>query len=39
MMATLIGVMIAVVMGFLGLVVAIFQAWVTYQQWKYPISK
>ena len=39
MMATLIGVMIAVVMGFLGLVVAIFQAWITYQQWKYPISK
>jgi hypothetical protein len=33
LLATMTGVFIAVVLGFLGLVVAIFQAWVTYQQW------
>ena len=38
MMATLIGVMIAVVLGMLGLAVACFQAWVAYQQWKHPVS-
>lgn len=38
MMATLIGVMIAIVIGFLGLAVATFQAWVAWQQWKHPVS-
>lgn len=38
MMATLAGVMIAVVLGLLGLVVSIFQAWVGYQQWKHPVT-
>ncbi|KAJ4387900.1 hypothetical protein N0V93_008503 [Gnomoniopsis smithogilvyi] len=37
MMATLAGVVVAVVLGFLGLVVGIFQAWVGYQQWRHPI--
>ncbi|KAK4221954.1 hypothetical protein QBC38DRAFT_376129, partial [Podospora fimiseda] len=37
MMATLIGVMIAVLLGILGLPVGIFQAWVAYQQWKHPV--
>jgi len=38
MMATLIGVMMAVTLGLLGLAVAIFQAWVAYQQWKHPVN-
>lgn len=38
MMATLAGVMIAVVLGLLGLAVSVFQAWVGYQQWKYPVT-
>lgn len=38
MMATLAGVMIAVILGLLGLVVSIFQAWVSYQQWKHPVT-
>ncbi len=38
MMATLVGVTIAIVLGLLGLAVAIFQAWVGYQQWKQPNS-
>ncbi|KAI8674390.1 hypothetical protein NCS55_00763000 [Fusarium keratoplasticum] len=38
MMATLIGVIIAIVLGILGLVVGIFQAWVAYEAWKYPVS-
>lgn len=38
MMATLAGVMIAVVLGLLGLAVSIFQAWVGYQQWKHPVA-
>jgi len=38
MMATLIGVMIAVILGILGLAVGIFQAWVAYEAWKYPIE-
>jgi hypothetical protein len=36
MMATLIGVFIAVILGFLGLAVGIFQAWVGYEAWKHP---
>jgi len=38
MMATLIGVGIAIVIGLLGLGVATFQAWVAYQQWKHPVQ-
>jgi hypothetical protein len=38
MMATLAGVMIAVILGLLGLGVSIFQAWVGYQQWKHPVA-
>jgi len=34
MVATIAGVIIAVVLGFLSLGVSIFQAWVSYQQWK-----
>jgi hypothetical protein len=37
-MATLIGVCIAVMLGTLGLVVSTFQAWVAYQQWKHPVK-
>lgn len=38
MMATLGGVVIAVILGALGLAVSIFQAWVGYQQWKHPVN-
>lgn len=36
LLATLIGVIIAVVLGILGLGVASFQAWLGWQQWKHP---
>ncbi|CAG9995977.1 unnamed protein product [Clonostachys byssicola] len=38
MMATLVGVIIAIVIGILGLVVGVFQAWVAYEAWKHPVS-
>ncbi|UPK92583.1 hypothetical protein LCI18_003518 [Fusarium solani-melongenae] len=38
MKATLIGVIIAIVLGILGLVVGIFQAWVAYEAWKHPVD-
>jgi hypothetical protein len=38
-MATMYGVLIAVTLGFLGLIVAVFQAWVAWQQWQHPINK
>jgi len=38
MMATLIGVIIAVILGLLGLAVGGFQAWVGYQQWQHPVG-
>lgn len=38
MMATLVGVIIAILIGFLSLGVAGFQAWVAWQQWKHPLS-
>jgi hypothetical protein len=38
MMATLVGVGIAIILGILGLAVGIFQAWVAYQQWQHPVS-
>ena len=37
-MATLIGVCIAVMLGILGLAVSSFQAWIAYQQWKHPVK-
>jgi hypothetical protein len=37
MMATLVGVAIAILLGMGGLAVAIFQAWVAYQAWKHPV--
>jgi hypothetical protein len=36
LIATMIGVFIAVLIGFLGLAVSCFQAWVGFQQWKHP---
>jgi hypothetical protein len=38
LMATTIGVFIAVTIGLFGLVIACFQAWVGYQQWKHPVK-
>ncbi len=38
MMATLGGVVIAVLLGALSLAVSIFQAWVGYQQWRHPVN-
>ncbi|KAF9694934.1 hypothetical protein EKO04_007176 [Ascochyta lentis] len=38
LMATTIGVLIAVTIGLFGLVIAGFQAWVGYQQWKHPVK-
>lgn len=38
MMATLIGVVTAVMLGLAGLAVGIFQAWVGYQQWQHPLT-
>ena len=38
LIATMIGVFIAVITGVLGLGVAGFQSWVTYQQWKHPVK-
>lgn len=37
MIATIAGVVFAVVLGLLTLAVGIFQAWISYQQWKYPV--
>ncbi|RYO83798.1 hypothetical protein DL766_001420 [Monosporascus sp. MC13-8B] len=37
MMATLVGVLIAVILGMLSLAVGIFQAWVAYEAWKHPV--
>ncbi|KAK1756989.1 hypothetical protein QBC47DRAFT_378211 [Echria macrotheca] len=37
MLATLVGVMIAIFLGMCGLVVGVFQAWVSYQAWQHPV--
>ncbi|TGJ79193.1 hypothetical protein E0Z10_g9577 [Xylaria hypoxylon] len=37
MMATLAGVLIAVLLGILSLAVSIFQTWIAWQQWKHPV--
>lgn len=38
LMATMIGVFIAIVIGILGLGISGFQAYVSYQQWKHPVN-
>jgi hypothetical protein len=38
LMATMYGVIIAVTLGFLSLVAAIFPSWVAWQQWKHPVT-
>ncbi|KAI5917054.1 hypothetical protein F4810DRAFT_705211 [Camillea tinctor] len=38
MMATVAGVIIAVLLGGFSLAVSIFQAWISWQQWKHPAS-
>jgi hypothetical protein len=38
MMATLIGVVIAVLLGLAALALGGYQAWVSYQQWQHPIG-
>ncbi|KAK0384911.1 hypothetical protein NLU13_7390 [Sarocladium strictum] len=37
MMATLIGVVFAVILGFLSLVVSSYQTWIAYEAWKHPV--
>lgn len=39
MLATLVGVLIAVLLGLAALAVTIFQTWITYQSWKHPVQK
>jgi hypothetical protein len=38
MIATLVGVIIAVILGLLGLIASVFQAWVACQAWKHPVE-
>ncbi|KIN03193.1 hypothetical protein OIDMADRAFT_52989 [Oidiodendron maius Zn] len=38
MMATFIGVVIAILFGMAGLALSIYQSWLTYQQWQHPIQ-
>lgn len=37
MLATLVGVIIAIFLGLCGLIVGVFQAWVSYQAWQHPV--
>jgi hypothetical protein len=37
MLATLAGVIIAILLGLFGLAVQIYQTWITYQAWKHPV--
>ena len=37
LMATLVGVLVAVFLGFAGLALQGYQAWLTYQQWQHPV--
>jgi hypothetical protein len=39
MMATLAGVLIAIILGIASLGVSSYQAWIAYQQWQHPIGK
>ncbi|KAF2094416.1 hypothetical protein NA57DRAFT_46558 [Rhizodiscina lignyota] len=38
MLATLLGVIFAILLGFIGLALSGFQAWIAWQQWKHPIG-
>lgn len=38
LLATLIGVISAVILGMAGLAVGCYQAWIAYQQWKHPVA-
>ncbi len=38
MLATLIGVIFAVILGMEGVAVGAYQAWIGYQKWKHPVS-
>jgi len=38
MMATLVGVLFAVLLGILSLGVSLAQTWIAYQAWKNPVS-
>jgi hypothetical protein len=38
MMATFGGLVVAIILGILGLAVGIFQAWVAYQAWRFPVG-
>ncbi|KAL6716713.1 hypothetical protein ACLMJK_006281 [Lecanora helva] len=39
MMATLAGVLLAVVLGMAGLAISAYQAWIGYQQWQHPVNQ
>lgn len=39
MMAVIAGIVIAIVLGILGLVVGVVQVWISYQQWKHPVRE
>ena len=39
MMATLAGVLFALILGMAGLAVSGYQAWVGYQQWQHPVHQ
>jgi hypothetical protein len=39
LMATIYDVLIAVTLGFLSLVAAVFQVWVAWQQWQHPVQQ
>ncbi|MCJ1327308.1 hypothetical protein MMC10_003976 [Thelotrema lepadinum] len=38
MMATLIGVVVAILLGIVGLSISILQSWIAYQAWKHPVQ-
>ena len=38
MLATLVGIIIAILLGVAGLAVGIFQSWVSYQAWQHPVT-
>ena len=38
MMATLIGVIVAILLGIIGLSISILQSWIEYQAWKHPVQ-
>ncbi|CAI0645159.1 unnamed protein product [Colletotrichum noveboracense] len=38
MLATLVGISVAILLGILSLVVGLFQAWIAYEAWKHPVN-